>query len=236
MRIWSLGLLLIAPLAACTNGPITVPSSATDMPDAAVDDDDTPDRDHDGVCDATEQRYGGNTKGSDTDRDGMPDLMELVAGFNPNEATQPAPDQIAILSGTPQATLDFELRLTLDGRGQGYTGSFEAGTALNGDGLTAGDFYKGAVAMAADPRENVRGMFATSERVGVVDGRTRLSFRLSFRNPQTQSATCTAGYPFLYRITADNGSLAVSRPYLLVVTSDRGSGDSIDYCMPSSCL
>lgn len=236
MRIWSLGLLLILPLAACTNGPITVPSSATDAPDAAADSGDTPDRDRDGVCDATEQRYGGDIAGSDTDRDGMPDLMELIAGFNPDEPTQPSPDQVAILSGEPQAVLDFELRLTLDGRGQGYTGAFEAGTPLAGDSLSASSFYTGAVAMAADPRENVRGMVATSERIGVVDGRTRLSFRLSFRNTQTQPATCTAGYPFLYRITADNGSLAVSRPFLLIVTSDLDSGGSSEFCMPTSCL
>jgi hypothetical protein len=236
MRIWWLGLLLIAPFAACTNGPITDPSSASDAPDAAADGGETLDRDRDGVCDATEARYGGDADGSDTDRDGLPDLIELLAGFSPSEATQPGPEQVAILSGTPQAVLDFELRLTLDGSGQGYTGEFEPGTALSGDSLSASSFYTGAVALAADPRENARGIAATSERFGIVDGRTRLSFRLSFRNNEAQPANCTAGYPFLYRITADNGSLAAGRPFVLIVTSDQGSGGSPDFCMPTSCL
>jgi hypothetical protein len=194
------------------------------------------DHDHDGVCDSTELRYGGDLGRADSDRDGLPDLPELLAGFNPTDANSPGPDQVAFISGTSQTALDFEVRLTLDGSGQGYTGEFVAGSSLSDDLLSSADFFNGAVALGADPRENGREMIAASERFGSVDGRTRLSFRLSFAYMQADPAPCTTGYPFMYRIQADNGDLAAGRPYLLIVTSDEGSGGSAEFCVPSACL
>jgi hypothetical protein len=75
-----------------------------------------------------------------------------------------------------------------------------------------------------------------SERFGSVLGRTRLVFKLRFRVSTDKLADCTIGYPFEYRLKADNEKIVVSRDYLLVVRPETADGERANFCVPSSCL
>ncbi|HKU44447.1 MAG TPA: hypothetical protein VJR89_40080 [Polyangiales bacterium] len=194
------------------------------------------DRDHDGVCDGTERELGSDADRADSDHDGLPDFTEIVAGFNLTDPTIPSPDQVGFLAGVPQAALDMRVRMTLEGSGQGYTGEFREMDALEAHGLTARDFFEGAVAQGGEPPDNIRGVVVDSERIGSVLGRTRLAFKLRFRVSTDKLPDCAIGFPFEYRLKADNEKVAASRDYVLVVTPETEDGERAKFCVPSSCL
>jgi hypothetical protein len=234
----------MACAAACTSGDrpdddsrraSVEPPAANSGRGGSVDDPDA-DRDRDGVCDATEKDLGSDPDRADSDHDGLPDFTEIIANYNLVDPVIPAPDQVGFLAGVPQAALDLAVRMTVDGSGQGYTGEFREGDALDARGLTAKDFYEGAVAQGGEPPDNIRGVLVDSERFGSVLGKTRLSFKLRFRVSTDKLADCTIGYPFEYRLKADNEKIAVSRDYLLVVTPETKDGERAKFCVPSSCL
>jgi hypothetical protein len=194
------------------------------------------DRDHDGVCDGTERELASDPDRADSDHDGLPDFTEIIAGYNLTDPMIPSPDQVGFLPGVPQAALDLQVRMTVDGSGQGYTGEFQERDALDAHGLTAKDFFEGAVAQGGEPPDNIRGVLVDSERFGSVLGKTRLSFKLRFRVSTEKLADCTIGYPFEYRLKADNDKIATSRDYLLVVAPQTADGERAKFCVPSSCL
>lgn len=193
------------------------------------------DTDSDGVCDVTEEAYGSDVNTSDSDRDGLPDLTELAANFDPSDPTSPNPDQIGYIAGAPQAALDFVLRMTVEGSGLGYSGEFRDFETIDAFGLTAKDFYEGAVALSGDPPDNVRGIQAESEHFSSVLGKTRLSFMLRFQVRTTKLSNCTMAYPFEYRVKATDGRYVASRDYILIATHD-GDGERPKFCLPPACL
>ena len=240
MRGWLLG-LAVSCAAACTSGErpgggLDVEPPAAGSGRGGVIDEDNLDSDHDGVCNRTERDLASDPNRADSDHDGLPDFTEIIASYNLTDPQIPAPDQVGFLAGVPQAALDLAVRMTVDGSGQGYTGEFRERDALDAHGLTAKDFYEGAVAQGGEPPDNIRGVLLDSERFGSVLGKTRLSFKLRFRVSTDKLADCTIGYPFEYRIKADNEKIVVSRYYLLVVTPETKDGERAKFCVPSSCL
>ena len=240
MREWLVGLSLAC--AACSTSEFD-PQQAVIPPPAAVSGeggipfDDDEDSDRDGVCDSYEVNLGSDRTRADTDRDGLPDLSEIVGGFNLTDPNTPAPDQVAYIVGSPGATLEFPLRLTLEGSGQGYSGEFRVRSdALDPRGYTAKDFFEGAVALGGEPPDNVRGVQAESERFMSVMGKTRLSFQLHFRVRADELPRCAIAYPFEYRLKADNGRFAASRDYVLIVVPESSNGERRSFCAPEVCL
>jgi len=195
------------------------------------------DTDRDGVCDRYEDTLGSDPLRGDTDRDGLPDFSEIIGGFNLTDPTTPAPDQVAYILGSTGATLDFPLRVTLEGSGQGYSGEFRVRSdALDPRGYTAKDFFEGAIAISGEPPDNVRGVQSESERFMSVMGKTRLSFQLHFRVRTEELPRCAIAYPFEYRMKADDGRFATARDYVLVVVPESSNGERRSFCVPEVCL
>ena len=240
MREWLVGLSLAC--TACSTSEFDPQQSIVTPPPAAIsgeggvlsDDEDT---DRDGICDGYEVNLGSDPKRADTDRDGLPDFSEIVGGFNLTDPNTPAPDQVGYIVGAAGETLEFPLRVTLEGSGQGYSGEFRVRSdALDPRGLTAKDFFDGAIAVGGEPPDNVRGLHAESERFMSVMGKTRLSFQLRFRVRTDDLPRCAIAYPFEYRLRADDGRFATSRDYVLIVVPESSNGERRSFCVPEVCL
>jgi hypothetical protein len=193
------------------------------------------DSDHDGLCDVTEEQLGTDVDRVDTDSDGIPDFVEIIAGYDSSDATSPSIDQIGRLMGQAGQTLDYEVRATFNGVGQGASGLFSALSSLNPRGLRADHYFISGHALSAEPPDNVRGIEPGAEHFGSVLGNTRLVFSLHFAYGGDPPPTCTAALPFEYSLKSDSGFYVGSRTYLLIVSSDvRPKAE--DFCRPVACL
>jgi hypothetical protein len=219
-------------LGACTaEPPDPVASQNGPAPDAAVA---NVDGDGDGLCDFTEDELGTNPEAVDSDADELPDLIELLAGFDATDPVEPAADQLGYLDARRDAVLDFPVRATVDGDGQGISGYFQSITAIYADGLSAADFFKGAVAVSALPVDGVRSINEGSAYFAAVLGKTRLLFSLRFEYPFAAlgELDCTRVYPFRYAIKTDDGETRAERVHLLAVVPP---DDGVEHCLPRTC-
>jgi hypothetical protein len=173
---WLLVLLAVCACGGGGRGPARGGQAASADAGAA-------DSDQDGLCDSTETQLGTDPHAVDSDGDGLPDLIELGNGFDPTDPTSPAADQVGYLQAQPGAQLDFQVRITVDGDGQGLSGVFEPISSIYGDGVTAGDFLVSEQALAADPADTVRSIDTSAVHFTSVLGHARLAFGLSFRYP-----------------------------------------------------
>src|SRR3954452_23122734 len=111
--------LCLACASPCTTGGFSSQSDAS-VSDAAMsgtgasDSDGNDDRDHDGVCNATELALMSDPDRADTDGDGFPDYTEVMANFVLTNPSIPGPEQIAYLDGAAESPIDFEVRMTVD--------------------------------------------------------------------------------------------------------------------------
>lgn len=228
---------ILAAIAGCGGGEsdsrVSQSSDAGGEPSRAVDD-----TDRDGLCDITEWDFGTNPDRADSDGDGLPDLIELGNGFGPLERSAPATDQIGELSAERGASLDFPVRVTVDGDGRAVSGFFIDIPSLYLDGSSAADFFAGATAVSADPIDGPRRVNADAAEFVAVLGTTRLLFNLRFeyRVPGGSDETepsCQRAYPFRYAIKASDGEDLAERLYLLRVGA--GASSAIPYCLPTDC-
>jgi len=141
MQSWVLACLL----CACGGTPVGSRASQPGKTGASADAG-AIDSDKDGLCDSTEADLGTDPRAADTDSDGLPDLIEAGNGFDPTDPASPAPDQVGFLESQPDAVLDFEVRLTVNGDGQGLSGVFESISSIYADGGAAEDYFVGAQA------------------------------------------------------------------------------------------
>jgi hypothetical protein len=223
---------LLLWLGACTTEPPdAAPAQTGPMSDAAVL---HHDGDGDGLCDFTEDELGTNPDAVDSDADGLPDLIELLASFDATDPVEPAADQLGHLEARRDAGLDFPVRATVDGDGQGISGYFQSVTAIYADGSSAADFFKGAVAVSALPVDGVRSINEGSAYFAAVLGKTRLLFSLRFEYPfdLLGELECARVYPFRYAIKTDDGDTRAERVHLLAVTPP---GDEVEHCLPRTC-
>ena len=206
-----------------------------DAPDASNNPYDL-DRDRDGLCDATEAEFGSNPKRDDTDGDGLPDLIELANGFDATDSAQPTPDQVARLLAQPGSTLEFPVRVTIDGQGEGVVGRFVEMGSFYSDASSAQDFFVEALALSADPVDAVRRIDAEAARFRSVLGRTRLEFGLHFAYSPDTALPCARAYPFSYELESDSGAVLATGAFLLVVSPMSPDGSGVDdYCLPTDC-
>jgi hypothetical protein len=194
------------------------------------------DQDGDGLCDQTEVEFGTDPEQSDSDSDGIPDLIELGNGFDATDSLQPGADQLAQLAARPSATLDFPIRVTLEGTGEGVSGRFTEMGSFYTDMSSALEFFRAGIAVAADPVDAVRSIDAEAARFRSVLGRTRLEFSLRFTYARPEPLTCTRAYPFGYVLESDSGELVAEGLFLLVVSpSDGATHAGREYCLPAGC-
>jgi hypothetical protein len=235
-RLLALGVLVCA--AACTP-QLRADTRQPPGPDGGVapPGKTPPDRDHDGLCDATEQDLGSDPDALDSDHDGYPDAVELLNGFDPVSPDSPGLDQVAFLASKMGAGLDFGVRATVDGDGESYTGILAPYPSNDSDQRTILDFYQGGVAVSAEPPENVHAVDAQAERFDTVLGHTRLSFALRFEYSSADDFPCAEGFSFAYATKTDQGHHPSSRDYMLVVVPKDSTGRKPeDYCLPETCL
>lgn len=235
----ALGVLLIG-LCACGAGEDAPSADDVSIFRDAGDDRRGPgDADDDGLCDSREEELGTDARTKDSDADGLPDMPELVNGFDPTDPSTPAIDQLGYLEARISATVDFPVRATVDGNGESISGSFLTLPALDPDGLTAADFFRSAVAVSADPIDSVRRINGDSARFGSVLGKTRLAFSLRFEYSGEaqlhEDLSCARAYPFRYAIKTDDGRLRAERLFLLVIVPEGANAAEIDYCRPPYC-
>jgi hypothetical protein len=233
----ALALLQLTAAACDSSGasgrtPLDLPAEAGALAPAPAQ---LADTDGDGLCDVTEEQLGTDVNKVDTDADGVPDVVEVIAGYDPSDATSPSIDRIARLTGLPGQVLDFEVRATFNGVGQGATGQFSALSSLHPRGLRADHFFVSGHALSAEPPDNVRGIQPGEEHFTSVLGNTRLVFSLHFAYRGDVPPTCTAALPFDYSIKSDSGVYVGSRTYLLIVSSD-ARPRAEDFCRPVACL
>ncbi|MDD9934590.1 MAG: hypothetical protein OXT09_13355 [Myxococcales bacterium] len=238
MRLWawSAACVLAAVAAGCGDAPPREPT----LRDPGVDSASVPapgsadDNDGDGLCNGTEPDYGADPEVFDTDGDGLPDLVEVANAFDVASPGSPAEDQLGLLEARPGATLELDVRTTVDGDGQALSGFFSPiGSGIWPQPHDVGEFFISAVAVSADPIDNVRGIDYDSERFGFVAGETRLGFHLLFEYPFDEGVECARAYPFRYRLKNDEGDTVAQRLFLVVVAPE-GAGD-IEYCLPDDC-
>jgi len=196
------------------------------------------DRDEDGLCDSTENEVGTDPRDGDSDHDGLPDLIELVYGFDPTEPLEPAADQIGMLEARRGGSLEFPVRATVEGDGQGLRGIFQSLPSIYADGRAAADFFVGASAVSADPVDGVRSINEESARFAAVLGKTRLGFILQFAYAAEEldpmSVECTRSYPFSYAVQSDDGHTRAERMYLLLVVPESAESEA-SHCLPRNC-
>ncbi|MDD9944183.1 MAG: hypothetical protein OXU20_24275 [Myxococcales bacterium] len=236
-------LSIVIWLSACTGADRAVaPEGAPEAPAAGEGNDERPpevrDADGDGLCDGTEADVGTDARLVDTDGDGFPDPVEVALGFEAVDPATPDPSHVAYLEAVPGAILDFEVRLTVDGKGEGYAGGFAPASPLYDLGHSAADFYESARADGADPVDNVREFGGQTERFAAVVGSTRLRFVLRFRNPLSrhENPDCVVAHPFQYLVKNDSGEIVNRRSYLLVLIPPSASEGADAYCRPAACL
>lgn len=226
---------LLLLIWGCTGGEQA--EVADRAPDAALPDDRLPDADADGLCDFTEDELGTDPLAADTDRDGLPDLVELLHSFVPTDWSSPASTQLAHLEARQAATAQFAVRVTVEGDGQGVSGDFDALPSSYDDELSAADFFAGASAVSASPMDAVRSIDEGSARFAAVLGRTRLAFDLRFDYPWDElgELPCARSYPFRYAIKSDDGETRSNGLYLLVVSPEGTVGTEARHCLPLHC-
>jgi hypothetical protein len=230
-----LWMMLLAGVLACGDGGTTAATGAKpdpSLPPEATGDD----RDGDGLCNGTEAHVGTDPDAADSDGDAITDLVEAGHDIGALDPTEPSSERVAILDGRRGARIDFAVRATVSGDGDGQTGAFEAERALYDDDRDAEVYFSGAVADSADPRENVRGIDYGAEKFTSVEGETRLAFTLRFEMPADETLTCVRAYPFRYTITSTRGDVANEDPYLLVVVPEDGTYEQGPWCGLAPCL
>lgn len=228
--------MLAVGSAACGDEAATIsdpPKPARPVPPADTGDADT---DADGVCNATEEDFGTDASSGDSDADGISDLVEIAYDLGELDASRPAPERLAILAGRPGASIEFPVRATVRGDGDGQLGTFEVEPAVYDDRRDAETFFTGALAVSAEPHENVRGIDYGAEKFTSVLGETRLAFSLRFEQPIEEIEPCVRGYPFRYTITSTRGDVTNVERYLLVVVPDRTTFKNGPWCGVDPCF
>lgn len=235
-RLWIVASILWA-LGGC-RAVSEVPLPVIPDADAATPDIDYIDTDADGLCDRTEQELGTDPDLLDSDGDGLPDLVELAMAYDPVDADSPSASQLVSMSSDTGSQATFEVGVSVDGNGQAFTGAFQPQPPIYDLSESARDFYVGALAISADPVDNVREQSATGARFGAVLGRARLRFQLRFEQPfpTERLPDCVAPHPFGFTVKTDDGLVLSHRSYLLLVGA-QGDLDVADaFCLPRDCF
>lgn len=186
------------------------------------------------MCDVTEYQRRTDPFNPDTDGDGFSDYVEAQNGTSPTDATRPQLSLMALMSESPEATLDLPIAFNEYGVGETFIGEIVR-LPLNiiDDGTTAQTFFTGAEASFASPMPNVGGGVRGSSFLGVV-GRTLLVSSMHFAQLQPPRG-CMRGYPFGYQLKTSTGSIRayVERWLVLLPPGMSIGGANARWCGPT---
>lgn len=187
------------------------------------------DTDGDGLCDHTELARGTDPARPDTDGDGVSDRVEVDFGFRPTRTDSPDRTLLFYMSEAHGASVEVPVVYVARGEGESYVGSFQALSVVDPDDATADDYFTEAVALRADPAQNVFQVVPEEQRFDAVIGRTELYFLVRFAAPEVDPRGCVRAYPWRYQIKRSDGARVLSRRYFLVVVPEE---EGADWCPP----
>ncbi len=182
------------------------------------------DRDGDGLCDPREAEVGSRPDRVDTDRDRLPDGVEFVAGFAPDEVTEPPPAHVAWLLGRAGTEVSLFVEFAVRGRGEDYEAAFEAPAFVPGARGSARDPFVSLRAQGAFPPEAAARVEPDAARIRGVLGQALLSFEVRFRVPATAADPgCLRGLPFQVVLKRSDGARWPAARRLLVTGPSEGA-------------
>ena len=224
-------LLLAVLLTGCPTSPPPPPPPGDAGPgtDAGPDNVDT---DGDGLCDDTEIMWGTDPAAADSDLDGLSDRVERDFGYAPLEPDSPARDLLLFMDEGEGSTAQFPVERVIRGRGETYSGAFEALPVQNRLDYTAQTFLEAAIAVGAVPMENVFEVRPDEQRFVGVFGRTQLVFELRFAFGGATDRGCVTAFPLRYQIKRSDGALVGYGRYLLVLLPPGERLDTASWCVP----
>lgn len=189
------------------------------------------DRDHDGLCDDSEDWRGLDPLNADTDSDGFSDFIELSIGSNPLTIESPVRTDIDVLRTAAGSALTVPVVFTVTGAGANFeAGMFESGS-LDRAEPTFRELAVGVVARFALPEERAVGV--DGSRFLGVDGRVRLGVDVNFRYPGGD-ADCRRMLTYIVVIKRDDGVVVSSRRRLLTLSPPGVTRDA-PWCAPTVC-
>jgi len=115
-------------------------------------------------------------------------------------------------------------------------GELVARNALDAHARRASDYFRGSVAVAGIPPDNVRDVDAEQPRFGMVFGRVRLRYRLQFAVDAGSSFPCAVGLPFDYVTRDSTGQLLARESALLIVSDTDAKPTAAAICRPVACI
>ena len=213
--------------------PPPVPADMGTRPDGGTDND----LDGDGLCNETELAQLTDPLSADTDLDGYPDYMELIAGTDPLRNDSPERDEVFVLRETPTGSVQVLIEQQVSAAGQDFAGGFENVPVFDLAEHSAQTFYRGSVATFAEPAENVAAIESEAETFLGVTGRTIVGFEVRFEYGEAITRSCIRGYPFRYNIKRSDGVLIGFHSRMLLVLPPGATLQSDQWCVPpSGCI
>ena len=224
--------MLAAPLAGCPRVDPPLPDSGP--PPMLMDSGPMMrvDTDGDGLCDGTEIATGTDPLDADSDGDGVSDRAERDLGFSPLAPDSPERDRLVFMQEGPDSSMQFPIERIVRGRGETYSGAFQALPVSNRLDYTASTFLERARAIGANPMENVFEVLPEEQRFVGVFGRTQLTFELRFAFAGATPRECVTAFPFQHQVKRDDGRTVAFGRYLLVVLPDGTRLENADWCVP----
>ncbi len=219
--VCSLGFAIL--LSACPRTVAPPPSSGDGGPGEF-----TPlgDRDGDGLCDPREVELGTLPDRMDTDRDRLPDGVEFVAGFSPDETDDPPPGHVVWALGSAGTEANAIVQFDVRGRGEDFEAAFEAPAFVPGASGSARNYFVSLRAHGVFPPEAAARVEPEAGRVRGLVGRALLSFEVRFRIPPSSDSGCLRGLPFQVVLKRSDGTRWPTQRRLLVA----GLGEASPWC------
>ncbi len=193
---------------------------------------DMQDTDGDGLCDATEVEWGTDPFAADSDLDGLTDRAERDFGYAPLLPDSPPRDQLVFMQESAGSTAQLPVEVIVRGRGETYTGGFQALLITNRLDYDANTFLELAHAVGANPMENVFEVRPLEQRFVGVFGRTQLTYEIRFAFGSSTPRECVTAFPFRYQIKRDDGRTVGFGRYLLVLLPVGQRLDTAAWCVP----
>ena len=236
VRPTSLALVALLLAAGCGD-TIDRPPTGNDLGPTPFDGGSAEDLDGDGLCNTTEMAEGTDPLDPDTDDDGFPDGAERRFGYDPFLVTSPDRAQVHLLRETVDGAVQVPFEIAVTGGGEEFSGAFDAISVFDLADQDAATFYRGSVALFAEPADNVAELDPTAEAFRGVVGRTLLGFEVRFAFEDALPRGCARGYPFTYNVKRSDGVRVAAFRELLVVLPAGGSIDAGAWCVPEgACL
>jgi len=190
------------------------------------------DTDGDGLCDGTEIAWGTDPTVVDSDSDGLSDRAERDFGYAALLPDSPSREDLVFMEEVEGATAQLGVQIVVRGDGESYTGVFQPLPIANRLDYDASTFLEGALAVGANPMDNV---FEVRPEEGLfrgVFGRTQLTYEVRFAFGGATPRSCVTAFPFRHQVKREDGVTVGFGRYLLVLLPDNQRLADAEWCVP----